>query len=212
MRIGTVVVSEPDARYCATTKSSIDSANTTRKPAAIAGASSGSSTRRSTSQGGAPRSAAASSTSKPIVTSRPRTISTTQEIENVTWPITCAGVPSPTNENADVNSRNIPTANTSSGVTSGSGISTLAVPDPRPRQRCSPTASAVPIGVATAIANPASTSECSSAVHSVGSWRTDSVGSVQNQRSESPCNDVRERPELNAKRIASNTGTSDQST
>jgi hypothetical protein len=30
-----------------------------------------------------------------------------------------------------------------------------------------------------------------------------------NQRSDQPCSDVRERPELNAKRIASSTGSSD---
>ena len=81
----------------------------------------------------------------PIVTSRPRTISTTHDSENVTWPITCAVVPSPMNANAVVNSRNMPTANTSSGVTSGSSISTFAGAASRgPRQRCSPSASAVP--------------------------------------------------------------------
>ena len=46
MRIGTVVVSAPEARYWLTTKSSIDSAKATSRLAAIAGASSGSSTRR----------------------------------------------------------------------------------------------------------------------------------------------------------------------
>ena len=113
---------------------------------------------------------------------------------------------------ARVNSRNRPTAKTSSGVTSGSSISTFETPEPRPRQRCSPIASAVPSGVAISIASAASTSECSSALHSVGSLRTLSVGSVQNQRSEKPCVDVRERPSLNAKRIASSTGSSDHAT
>jgi hypothetical protein len=68
----------------------------------------------------------------------------------------------------------------------------------------------VPSGVAISIASPASTSECCSAAHTVGSLRTDSVGSVQNQRSENPCEEVRERPSLNANRIASSTGSSDQ--
>ncbi len=172
MRIGTVVVSAPEAMYCATTKSSIDSAKTVSIPVTTAGASSGSSTRRSTSDCGAPRSAAASSTSRPIITSRPRTISTTHEIENVTCPITCAVVPSPMNPNSDVNSRNRPTANTSSGVTSGSSMRMFETPEPRPRQRCRPIASAVPIGVAISIASPARTSECCSAAASVGSLRT----------------------------------------
>jgi len=52
----------------------------------IAGDSNGSSTRPSTDAGRAPRSAAASSYSGPIDASRPRTITTTYEIENVTWP------------------------------------------------------------------------------------------------------------------------------
>ncbi len=38
---------------------------------------------------------------------------------------------------------------TISGVTSGSSMSTLTVPLPRPRQRCSPSASDTPSGVAT---------------------------------------------------------------
>ena len=82
-------------RYCVMTKSSIEIANTTAALATIAGASSGSSTRSSWSRGGAPRSAAASSYSGPIETSRPRTITTTYESVNVTWPIACALVPSP---------------------------------------------------------------------------------------------------------------------
>ena len=60
-----------------TTKSSIEIANATAALATIAGASSGSSTRNSWSRGGAPRSAAASSYSRPIETSRPRTMTTT---------------------------------------------------------------------------------------------------------------------------------------
>ncbi len=115
--------------------------------------------------------------------------------------------------NADVKSRNRPTAKTSSGVTSGSSISTFETPEPRPRQRCRPIASAVPSGVAISIASPASTSECSQRRRTAsGRCARSSVGSVQNQRSDKPCDDVRERPSLNAKRIASSTGSSDQTT
>ena len=128
MRIGTVVVSAPDARYWLTTKSSIDSANETSRLAATAGSSSGISTRPTTCIGGAPRSAAASSTSRPIVDRRPRTMSTTQESVNVTCPIACAVVPRPMKPKAVVNSRNIPTAKTSSGVTSGSSRTMFATP------------------------------------------------------------------------------------
>ena len=94
---------------------------------------------------------------------------------------------------------------TISGVTSGSSISVLTVPLPRPRQRCSPSASATPSGVATATQITASSSVCSSASRSAGSLRTLPVSPV-NQRNENPCQVVRERPALNAKAIASSTG------
>ena len=131
-----------------TTKSSIESAKTTAALARIAGASSGSSTRKSTSRGGAPRSAAASSYSGPIETSRPRTITTTYEIVNVIWPIACAVVPRPIWVKICRNSSSSATPITISGVTSGSSIRTLTVPLPRPRQRCRPSASVTPSGVA----------------------------------------------------------------
>ncbi len=51
---------------------------------------------------------------------------------------------------------------------------------------------------------------CLSADWSASSWNTLSVWSVQNQRSEKPSQAVRERPSLNAKRIAMITGTTDQ--
>ena len=74
-----------------------------------------------------------------------------------------------------------------------------------------PSASAVPSGVAMSIDERREHRGCaSSAACSVGSWKTLSVGSCQNQRSDQPCSEVRERPELKAKRIASSTGTSDQ--
>ena len=203
-------MSAPEARYWLTTKSSIDSAKTISRLAPIAGSSSGSSTRRTTSHGGAPRSAAASSRSVPMVARRPRTITTTNDSENVTWPIACAVVPSPMNLKAVVNSRKSPTAKTSSGVTSGSSVSTFAVPEPRPRQRCSPSASATPSGVAISIASAASSRLCTSAWLSVGSCSTLRFGSCVNHRIDQPWNELRERPALNAKRIASSTGTIDQ--
>ena len=100
---------------------------------------------------------------------------------------------------------------TISGVTSGSSISELTVPEPRPRQRCSPSASATPSGVAMATQITASSSVCPSASRSAGSCRTLPVAPV-NQRNENPCHVVRERPALKANAIASRTGTTDQST
>ena len=48
------------------------------------------------------------------------------------------------------------TAMTISGVTSGTSISELATPEPRPRQRASPIASSTPSGVAISMSSPAS--------------------------------------------------------
>jgi hypothetical protein len=104
-----------------------------------------------------------------MVTSLPRTISTTQDSVNVTCPIACASVPRPMKPNAVVNSRNMPTAKTSSGVTSGSSSTMFATPDPRPCQRRMPSANAVPSGVAMTITSAASTMLCLSAACSVGS-------------------------------------------
>ena len=100
---------------------------------------------------------------------------------------------------------------TISGVTSGSSISELTVPLPRPRQRCRPSASATPSGVATATQITASSSVWPSASRSAGSWSTLPVSPV-NQRKENPCQVVRERPSLNANAIASSTGSTAQRT
>ena len=89
---------------------------------------------------------------------------------------------------------------TISGVTSGSSISVLTEPLPRPRQRCRPSASATPSGVATATQITASSSVCPSASRSAGSWSTLPVSPV-NQRNENPCQVVRERPSLKANAI-----------
>ncbi len=105
-------------------------------------------------------------------------MSTTQESVNVTCPMAWAGVPSPMKPKAVVKSRNIPTAKTSSGVTSGSSSTTFATPAPGPRQRRMPSARAVPSGVAMTITIAASSRLCLSAACSVGSWKTLSVGSL----------------------------------
>ena len=89
-------------------------------------------------------------------------------------------------------------------------MSTLTVPLPRPRQRCRPSASVTPSGTATATQMTASRSVCLSAACRSGSWNTLRFWSVQNQRSEKPSHVVRERPSLNANRIAITTGTTDQ--
>ena len=51
----------------------------------------------------------------PGVARRPRTITTTNDSENVTCPMACAVVPRPMKPKAVVKSRNMPTAKTSSG-------------------------------------------------------------------------------------------------
>ena len=99
---------------------------------------------------------------------------------------------------------------TISGVTSGSSISVLTAPLPRPRQRWSPSASATPRGTAIATHTTARKSVCLSADCNAGSCRTLPVGSPVNQRIESPWSVVRERPSLNANRIAIPTGMSVQ--
>src|SRR5262249_62072985 len=92
MRIGIVSQSAPQDSHWLITKSSIEMANTIIRLERIAGSSSGSSTSLSVSQGVAPRSAAAPSHWRPIGNSRPRTIPTTQEQEEETWPRARAGV------------------------------------------------------------------------------------------------------------------------
>src|SRR5919109_30738 len=92
MRIGTVSVGPPLESHWLMTKSSREMAKTTAAEAMIAGVSSGSRTRVRATVGDAPRSAAASSYCLPIEKSRPRTMTTTYEIENVTWPRICENV------------------------------------------------------------------------------------------------------------------------
>ena len=84
--IGTVSVSPPLESHWLMTKSSAEMANTTAAAATIAGVRRGRRTRVSATKGEAPRSAAASSYWRPIEKRRPRTMTTTNEIEKVMWP------------------------------------------------------------------------------------------------------------------------------
>ena len=75
-------------------------------------------------------------------------MTTTYESVNVTCPIACAVEPSPIPGSTWRKSSSSATPITISGVTSGSSMTVLIVPPPGPRQRCSPSASATPSGVA----------------------------------------------------------------
>src|SRR3954465_3598173 len=91
--IGTVSVGPPLDSHWLMTKSSAEMANTTAAAATIAGGSKGRRVLLNPPNDEAPRSAAASSYCLPIENSRPRTITTTKEIEKVTWPRIWASVP-----------------------------------------------------------------------------------------------------------------------
>ena len=125
--------------------------------------------------------------------------------------MTCAVVPSPMKPNADVNSRNRPTANTSSGVTSGSSISTFGRPGAAAAPALQPERQRRPERRRRSASRAAASSSLLErrAQRRVVEHAQRRV--LQNQRSDQPCADVRERPSLNANRIASSTGTSDHS-
>ena len=72
---------------------------------------------------------------------------------------------------------NIDAPMTSSGVTSGTSISPFAAVPALLRQRCRPSASATPSGVAISIAKIASSSECHIALRSASSPQTEPSGS-----------------------------------
>ena len=147
--------------------------------------------------GGAPRSAAASSTSMPIVTSRPRTISTTHDSENVTCPITCAVVPSPMNaERGREQQEQADREHQLGRHQRQQHAARSTTPEPRPRQRCRPIASAVPSGVAISIASAGQHERCARArPRSVGSLQhAERSGPSRTSAARSPASDVRERP------------------
>ena len=133
------------------TKSSIEMAKTMMKLATIAGRSNGRRTSRSALHGRRTEVRRASSYSGPIESSRPRTMMTTNEIEKVTCPRSCAIVPSWTNCEQVDEVRKSAEPITSSGVTIGNSVEKRAVPGPRPRQRVSAIARATPIGTAISI-------------------------------------------------------------
>src|SRR5262245_14216151 len=191
------------------TKSSAEIANTTAAEATIAGMSRGNRTRVNATNGEAPRSAAASSYCLPIENSRPRTITTTNEIEKVTWPRIWATVPVWTKVKTWVKTRRSDTPMTISGVTNGKSMMKLEVPEPRPRQRASPRASKTPIGTAMRTSAPASLKLCTRECRRVSSCQTESTGSPQYQRVEKESQTVRDRVALNENWTAISTGTID---
>ncbi|CAB4580340.1 unannotated protein [freshwater metagenome] len=137
---------------------------------------------------------------------------TTNDIVNVTWPISWVVVPPGMPVYTWVNTRNRATPKTSSGVTIGTIISVLAPVEVRLRQRCSPIAIATPIGVAISMQRPARRSVFHIAVCSVSSCHTDATGSPQYQRNDGDWNADRLRPELSEMRTATSTGSSDHRT
>ena len=177
----------------------------------MAGPSSGSSTVRSACDGVAPRSWAASSRSRPIDSRRPRTITTTYDTENVTWPSSIAGRPSGIDRVQvveDEEQHRCPSRSRASPAGSASAGSTPA--RSRPRQRASPSASATPSGVAISIVSTASSRLFDQRLaQRSGRASSERVGSPHHQRNEKPCHVLRDRPELNENWIAISTGTSD---
>src|SRR5262245_1746721 len=101
---------------------------------------------------------------------------------------------------------------TISGVARGNNISPLAAALPRPSQRVSPSASATPSGVATAVVSAASSMLLNRARRRLGSAATEPTGSPQYHRVEKPCQELRDRPALNENWMAITTGSSDQIT
>jgi hypothetical protein len=79
-----------------------------------------------------------------------------------------------------------------------------------PRQRCRPIASITPSGTQTSVVSTPSRSVWIRAVCRVSSCQTERSGSPTYQRSEKPCQLVRERPSLKENAAAISTGSSDQ--
>ncbi len=118
----------------------------------------------------------------------------------MTWPTTWATVPRWMALNGKsaswVKTTSRETAMTISGVTSGTSISELETPEPRPRQRDRPTASRTPSGVAMTMSRPASSRLWTSACVYWGSWKIDWVGSPHHHLIEKPCHTLRDLPAL----------------
>src|SRR4029453_17877154 len=186
------------------------SAKTSTALAKMAGDSSGSSTWRRARTGEAPRSMAASSYSRPIDSSRARQMITGYDSWKVTRPSSWAAVPSWTALSRLVNRNSRATASRISGSTNDSSIWKLNPAASRPRQRSRPMAKATPRGTATRVVRVARRRRWTRAACSSGSCQTDSTGSCQYQRSESPCQLERERPALNENQTAITTGSTDQ--
>ena len=130
MRIGSVVVPGPEVKL-ANTKSSSESVNASRKPAASAGQISGRVTRRKVAAGVAPRSSAASSSNLSNVDSRACTTTVTKHRPSVVWPTTM--VQKPRSRSRPTNSSNSDRPIMTSGMTSGA--KSMPAISMRPRKR-----------------------------------------------------------------------------
>src|SRR5579859_2116525 len=127
---------------------------------------------------------------------------------NVTCPATCAGVPSETKCSSLVTKKNIASASTSSGTTSGTVDKNVAGLALAPRQRLRKIDSDTPSGTVMTIASAASTRLWTIAELYIGSLKTE-FGPVHHC-SEKPCQMLRDNPLLNENRNAIRTGASDQ--
>jgi hypothetical protein len=100
-------------------------------------------------------------------------MTTTKEIENVTWPMSCAGRPSGIAVYRLVNTMNNALPMTISGVASGNSIKEFDARLVRPRHLVRPTAIAAPIGVAMSSVRTPSVRLLVRASRSDGSCATD---------------------------------------
>ncbi len=147
------VISLPELKYVIT-KSSTEIANASRPPARIAGARSGSVILRNVTHSFAPRSAAASSRCRSKSTSRARTVTTTNEMQNITCAMKIVQNPS-VNSVWLRNSVSSEAPSTISGAAIGRKMRKFS--GPRPRKRCRTSASAIsaPSAVAEMLARTA---------------------------------------------------------
>ena len=124
---GNVIVGP--ALKCVITKSSMESANASSAPAAMPGAISGSVTRRNVANGFAPRSIAASSRWRSKPTRRAFTVTTTNEMQNITCAMKIVQKPVATPRLRNSASSDAPS--TISGVDIGRKMSRFVAPRPR---------------------------------------------------------------------------------
>ena len=134
--------------------------------------------------------------------SRARTISTTHDSVNVTWPIACAVGAQP--DEAERRREEQEQADREHELGRDQRQQQQDVrrrPRPARASAACRARAPCPAGPRRPSRSPPAARLCASASSSVGSWNTLRFGSPQNQRNDQPCADVRERPSLNAKRI-----------